>query len=221
MLVIDKTFCTLAMSRAASTERYHHYMERVVREVVSRCKDKCSSKLLMRYVTIGKKVNDEHDFQAIEGCQLSGYYGSIRPRGELAITDCSVSLIEQSIIAAKTRNYDLANALLIMVVDGQDTFSENPVSVLQEEIEKAFFDNSFESFLFVLIGINIGDRSVGWKLSKLRTESGFNQYVEFPEMTEEHIPIMTEFIVDTIVNQCKARGTGVCGDLARVNEGDI
>lgn len=214
---MNKTLCTLAVANTNAMKNHVDFMERVVRAVVYNCQNsKSTENLYLKYCTFNKTANKIHDFQKVKDCHLSGYTKTIIPSGELALIDSCYHLVQGLSTYIRSNNYDLANAILILVTNEYEMVSNLDIVAVKNRFEELHFSSQLESVFAVLVGIDIDYAISGIKLMNFSSNVGFNQYVQFGKLTEEYKSPIINFITDTIISQCLALGSGYIGEYVGV-----
>jgi hypothetical protein len=75
-------------------------------------------------------------------------------------------------------------------------------------LTKATTNETLESLVSILIGVNVTDQGVSAKLNDLHTQGGFSQYVELKDATAKTLAKLAKFVSKSISSQSTALGTG-------------
>jgi hypothetical protein len=166
--------------------------------------------LLARYITFNNQVHEQHGFRPLADCHLGNYTGSIKPGGQTVLRDATVNLIDSLATYGKQliAGDFVANGILVVITDGCDVGSTLGIKQVQEAMKRAQTDESLESLVSILVGVNVTDSTVSQFLSAFKDEAGFTQYVEVNDASPKTLAKLAKFISTSVSSQSQSVGSG-------------
>lgn len=212
----EYTLVTIVQDVSGSVKDFKKDMEECIKSVMSACKfSERADNLLVRLVTFTSRgdrpaVEEIHGFKLLEKCNLDDYTDCLQPGGNTPLFDAT----ENAIRATMTYGRDLiaqeysANGIVIIISDGDDNNSTFKAHHCATAGKEAVSQETLESFVSILIGVNVKDPHIGQRLAQFQAEAGLTQYVEMTNATPKTLAKLADFISKSISSQSKALGTG-------------
>jgi len=213
----EYTLVTIAADRSGSTSGFQKDMENCLKEIAKACQQSPRAEnLMLRLVTFDSTHVESHGFKLLQDCNLNDYDATLAPGGATALYDASIDAVEA------TSNYGqslmdqdyLANGIVIVMTDGWENSSKlNDVAYVKKALETAVRDETLESLVSILIGVNAAQAGQG--LQDYANDAGFTQYVELKDASKSTLAKLAQFVSQSISSQSQALGSG--GPSAPVN----
>ena len=207
----EYTLALVVTDVSGSVYGFRDDIEACVKRAVGACRDAPrADNLMLRVVHFNTTVNEFHGFKPLMDCAPADYDGSIQPGGGTALYDATYNAVESLLNYGKDlvkNDYD-CNAIVVVITDGDDNASTYNAKQVQELFAKAMKDESLESLVSILVGVNVQDPYLSKYLSDFKNNGGFTQYVEIDNADEKTLAKLGNFISKSISNQSQALGTG-------------
>jgi uncharacterized protein YegL len=207
----EYTLVTIACDASGSVSGYRAELEQTLKRIVQACQySPRADNLLLRLVTFDDTLHEQHGFQLLERCNQANYDGVLKIGGTTALYDAS----ENAVSAARDYAQQLnagdfsANAIIFVLTDGMDNASALTPRQVKAALTQAVTEESLESLVSVLIGVNVSDRTVGGYLQDFKADVGFTQYVEIGKADAKTLAKLAEFVSRSISAQSQSLGTG-------------
>jgi len=207
----EYTLALIVADVSSSVWNFKNEIEACVKRIVTACRNAPrADNLMLRFVTFNTKVNEYHGFKPLMDCAPNDYNDSINPGGATALFDATHNGVESVLEYGKTltdSDYD-CNAIVVVITDGDDNSSTYGSKQVQDLLAKAMRDESLESLVTILVGVNVQDTLLSNYLDDFKNKAGFTQYVEIDKADEKTLARLGNFISKSISNQSQALGTG-------------
>lgn len=207
----EYTLVTIVADVSPSVSPFISEIEAALREIVQACKySPRSDYLLIRLVAFAGSLQEIHGFKLLEQCQLDDYRGVLRVEGATALYDAAENCISAvSAYGKQLSDADFgANGIVFVLTDGEDNASKRKVRHVRDALQKALKEESLESLLSILVGVNVQDPRIGAYLQDFKNEAGFTKYVELGNATAKTLAKLADFVSRSISAQSQALGTG-------------
>lgn len=207
----EYTLVTLVVDESSSVENFRTEMVNAIKEVVNACRySPRADNLMIRLVTFSNSLTEIHGFKLLANCNAADYDGLLTKGGMTALFDASVNSIDATSAYGKTLvDSDFStNAIVIVITDGADNQSSNGMDSVGNSLKKAMANETLESLVSILIGVNVTDAGVAQALNELKTRAGFTQYVELKDASAKTLAKLAQFVSKSISSQSTALGTG-------------
>jgi hypothetical protein len=207
----EYTLVTIACDESGSVSSFKSEIEKALKTVVEACRHSPrADNLLLRVITFGNSLKELHGFKPLQDCAPDAYLGALNPNGMTALCDASVNAIEAAVLyGTKLTDEDYGcNGILVVVTDGDDNHSTNTPNQAKLLLQKIGADEQLESFVSILIGVNVNDPDISNKLKSFQAAVGFNQYIEIDNATPNVLAKLAKFVSKSISAQSQALGTG-------------
>lgn len=207
----EYTLASIVVDVSSSVAAFSTELTKAVKEVVRACKySPRADNLMVRLTEFATRQNEIHGFKLLENCNESDYNNALTVGGSTSLYDASVNAVE----ATNTYGHDLAkndfsaNGIVVIITDGDDNTSTLTVNSVKAELAKVVKEESLESLVTILIGVNISDPYTGARLKQFKDDVGFTQYVELANADAKTLAKLAEFVSKSISAQSQALGTG-------------
>lgn len=206
----EYTLATIVVDVTGSVASFKDELLGAVKAVVRACqKSPRAENLLVRLVTFNTSVDEVHGFKPLAEIDPDDYE-PFSPSGLTALYDASVDALSATNRYAKLlsdQDY-LVNAAVYIVTDGLNNFGRSKLGDVAAELKQAARDETLESLVTVLVGINTLERGVAQSLDELRAQAGLGQFVDVGEATPQRLAKLSAFVSRSISSQSQALGTG-------------
>lgn len=207
----EYTLVTIVTDVSPSVSPWVSEMEAALREIVNACRQSPrADNLMIRLVTFSGALEEVHGFKLLQQCRLDDYRKVLRIGSATALYDAA----ENSAAALAGYGKQLTdadfgvNGILFVITDGEDNASTYGVRQVRDAFARATQEESLESLVSVLIGVNVRDRRIGAYLQDFKNEAGFTQYVELDQASAKTLARLAQFVSRSISAQSQALGTG-------------
>lgn len=206
----EYTLVAIAVDRSGSISSFETALANCLGEIVKACRrSPRADNLMLRVVSFDDRIEEVHGFKPLSEVDLTAYAGAIQPRGSTALFDATVNAIEsvtkygKDLVAA-----DFAcNGIVFVLTDGLDNMSRVDGNGAGKLITDARKNETLESLVSVLIGVNLNDPSASQALASFSQRGGFTQFVDIGEATEKKLARLAEFVSRSISAQSQALGS--------------
>lgn len=207
----EYTLVGIACDRSSSVYDFASEIEGCLKNALEGCqRSPRVDNLLTRVLAFNQSVEEVHGFRPLADCPLASYNGFLKPGGSTALYDATVNLVDSVATYGKVlmdQEYT-ANGIVIVLTDGMDVGSTLAVTQVKEAIQRARRNESLESVLTILIGVNVQDPQISQGLSEFKDKAGFDQYVEVKDASPKTLAKVAGFISKSVSSQSQALGTG-------------
>lgn len=207
----EYTLASVVVDVSSSVASFSAELTKAVKEVIRACKySPRADNLMVRLTEFATCQNEIHGFKLLENCNESDYGNALTVGGSTSLYDASVNAV------AATNAYGLdlskndfsANGIVVIITDGDDNTSTLSVNAVKDELAKVVKEESLESLVTILIGVNINDPYISQRLQAFKNDVGFTQYVELGSADAKTLAKLAEFVSKSISAQSQALGTG-------------
>lgn len=207
----EYTLVTIVCDASSSVSGFRNELEKALKSIVRACQySPRADNLMLRLLAFDTTLHELHGFKLLQACNLADYDGLPRTGGTTALYDAAENAVTATThySAQLGANDFSANAIVFVLTDGMDNASKLTPRLVQEALRKALAEEALESFLSVLIGVNVQDPSVGGYLQDFKTDVGFTQYVEIGQADARTLAKLADFVSRSISAQSQSLGTG-------------
>jgi uncharacterized protein YegL len=166
---------------------------------------------MIRMLTFDTNVKEFHGFKPLENCAIDDYDNSLKVNGGLtALYDASENAISATANYGRTliANDLSVNGILFVITDGDDNRSTLSQNSVHDALKNAVSEETLESLVSVLIGVNITIPTMAKYLSDFKDAAGFTQYIELDNASAGKLAKLAEFVSKSISAQSQSLGTG-------------
>jgi len=207
----EYTLVTIACDVSSSVASFDKDMEKCLKEIVEACrKSPRADNLMLRLLVFHSSLEEIHGFKPLMDCNSSDYTDCLPIGGMTALVDATVNAVE----ALDTYGKDLVeneydcNGILVVITDGCENNSTNTVNQAKKAVQKILKQESLESLVSILIGVNTKEADIGIYLADYKDKVGFTQYVDIEKADAKTLAKLAKFISQSISSQSQALGTG-------------
>ncbi len=207
----EYTLVSIVCDASGSVAAFRGELEQALKSIVQACRlSPRADNLLLRLVSFDDTLKELHGFKLLERCNLADYDGVLRAGGTTALYDAAENAVSATTDYARRLGASdfAANALVFVLTDGMDNASTLTARNVKAALGRAVAEEALESFLSVLIGVNVAGRAVGGYLQDFKTDVGFTQYVEIGKADAKTLSRLADFVSRSISAQSKSLGTG-------------
>ena len=207
----EYTLVSVAVDTSSSVAPFGRELTEAIKHIVQSCRSSArADNLLLRLTGFGSQMSELHGFRLLEHCVLSSYDRILSLGGSTALYDAAENAVSAAADYARhlaTGDF-AANGIVFVVTDGMDNASTRAARDVKQAMADAAREESLESLVTVLVGVNIRDPQVSRSLQSFYTEAGFRQYVEIERADAKTLARLAEFVSRSIGVQSQALGTG-------------
>lgn len=209
----EYTLVSIAVDRSGSTQSFRTEMIQAMKEIVKACKHSPrADNLMLRVTTFSDDLEEFHGFKLLEACNLDDYdtlflgqggmtalYDATRDAGEALLT-----------YGGQLYRADFSiNGIVFVITDGLENASrQKSIGLVRESLKRQIKEETVESLISILIGVNIIEPDVGRALKAFQREAGFGQYVEIGQATKSTLAKLAQFVSHSISSQSQSLGSG-------------
>lgn len=207
----EYTLVTLVVDDSGSIESFRTDMVKAIKEVVNACRySPRADNLMIRLVTFSNSLKEVHGFKLLANCNIDDYDNVLGSGGMTALFDATVNSVDATSAYGKTLvdSQFSTNGIVVVITDGADNQSSNSISSVAASLKKATANETLESLVSILIGVNVADPQLSAVLNTVHTQGGFTQYVELGNATAKTLAKLAQFVSKSISSQSTALGTG-------------
>lgn len=209
------TLVTLVNDISSSVLSYADDMSNGSAEVIEACaKSPRADNLLIRSIHFNQKIHESHGFKTLQDCDSDKYKAgnslALKPGGTTALFDAARNAILATGDYAKNLSHNdfLVNGIVVIMTDGLDNESVASPKEVKTAIDQINRDESLESILTILVGVNISDPYVKDNLNQFKNEAAINQFVNLEDADKNTLAKLAQFVSRSISSQSQALGTG-------------
>jgi hypothetical protein len=206
----EYTLVTLVVDDSGSINSFRTEMVEAIKSVVGACRfSPRADNLMIRLVTFSNSLKEIHGFKLLSNCNADDYNGVLNMGGATALFDATVNSVDATSAYGKTLiDSDFStNGIVVVITDGEDNSSSNSLSSVADSLKKAITNETLESLVSILIGVNVTESSVAAALSDLHTKGGFTQYVQLSDASAKTLAKLAQFVSKSISSQSTALGS--------------
>jgi uncharacterized protein YegL len=207
----EYTLASVVVDVSSSVAPFARDLTKTVKEVVRACKySPRADNLMVRLTQFASTLDEVHGFKLLENCNEADYDSALTIGGSTSLFDASVNAISAtSIYGADLNKSDFsANGIVVIITDGDDNTSSLSANAVKDALAKVVRDESLESLVTILIGVNINDAYISGRLQDFNKLVGFTQYVELDKADAKTLAKLAEFVSKSISAQSQSLGTG-------------
>ena len=213
--LLASAYCLAALTFdvSGSMEPFQQQLHEVVRKVLKSLNHSPRAEnLLVRNVSFGTSVDEITGFvhlKSIDPDEVCNKLQCTSPATSLY--DSAVSQVEAiRDYAIELKKQDIyANAVLIIITDGQDNNSKHKSGLaVADTVKKIKHDEVLEQLTTILIKVNVSDPTSQQMLDKFAADAQFTQTEDASLVTESHIARLSGFISKSVSSNTATVGTG-------------
>ena len=212
----EYTLVAIAADSSGSVSSFKAEIEACIQETVRACRHAPrADNLMLRLLQFDTHLDEIHGFKPLIECKPADYRGALTLGGCTSLYDAAHNAV------ASVRDYgeDLvqnglsANGIVFVVTDGGDNNSTLTPGAVRAAVESAVSDETVESIVTVLVGVNVGDAGLGQTLMDFSVAAGFDHYLELEKADASTLARLASFLSRSISAQSTVLGTGGASQL--------
>jgi hypothetical protein len=208
----EYTLVEIVVDVSGSVYRFDDDLHQAILSVIDSCRlSPRSNNLLVRVTVFSTGINggvkELHGFKLLSEITAADY-PKLQPSGGTPLCDAAYDAVGAMTLYGNNLadNDFLANGLLVIITDGRDNASKATPAMVRRQIEMIRSQESLESIVGVLIGINA--QYYRSELDSFASESGIDRYIDFGDATPASLAKMADFVSQSVSSQSQALGTG-------------
>lgn len=207
----EYTLVTIVLDYSGSVAGFENDLKKALVTAVDSCRRSPRSlNLLLRVVIFSSVygISEVHGFKPLSQIDLQKDYSLSGPDGGTNLFDASYdSVASMATYGQKLKNSDfLANGIVFIVTDGDDTCSKVTPGEVKRQVEKIRQSELLESIHTILIGVNAAHCKSF--LENFAREAALNQFIDVGDATPGKLAKLAAFISQSVSSQSQALGTG-------------
>lgn len=204
----EYTLVTLVLDKTGSVSSFAKELFDIKQRIIEACrKSPRADFLLVRVVEFNSSIDEVHGFVPLQQIDASTYTTPVCG-GMTALRDATFSALGATNAYAKTladQDY-LANALVVIVTDGDDNHSRLTMADVQREMKHAIEGEHLESLKTILVAVNANVYEP--KLRAFAQEAGIDEYVDIGDASVKKLARLADFVSQSISATSQSLGTG-------------
>lgn len=207
----EYTLVTIVCDVSSSVENFKNEMEKCIAETIKACKKSPRAEnLLVRFVTFNQHVEEKHGFKLLSQIGDKDYNNSLNISGMTALYDaCTNAVQSASDYGQRMIGEEFSvNSIIFVITDGCENRSSNQLQDVISSLENIVINESLESLMTILIGVNIDNPNVSQGLKIFKENANLTQYIELQNANEKTLSKLAQFISQSISSQSQALGSG-------------
>jgi uncharacterized protein YegL len=207
----EYTLVAIAADSSGSVHGFKPEIEACIQETVRACRHAPrADNLMLRLLQFDTTLNEIHGFKPLIECTPSDYAGALTLGGCTSLYDAAQNAVEsvrdygQDLIA----NGLSANGIVFVITDGDDNNSTLTPGAVRDAVRRAVSDETVESLVTVLVGVNVGDAGLAKTLMDFSVAAGFDHYLELEKADATTLARLASFLSRSISAQSSVLGTG-------------
>jgi hypothetical protein len=207
----EYTLFGIACDTSSSVSPFAAEIEACLKSALESCqRSPRVDNLLARYITFDSSIHEQHGFRPLADCHPANYDGTIKCGGTTVLRDATVNLIDSLATYGKQLidNDYIANGIVVVITDGCDVGSTLQLKQVAEAMKRAQVNETLESLVSILVGVNVTDSVVSQHLQELKDQADFTQYIEAADATPKTLAKLAAFISKSVSSQSQAVGSG-------------
>lgn len=213
----EYTIVNLIIDVSGSVSPFSSDLDAMLKEVVRACKKSPRmDNILFRVSVFNSSYREVHGYMDLSLVDENSY-DQLVCGGGTALFDAVYVAIGSSRDYADTLDKQdiITNGIVFIITDGDDNSSMYPPSKIQEAIRDIKHDEVMDSFLSILIGVNVDPSSgLSGYLDDFKNEANIDQYISMGEVTPSKLAKLGGFISKSISSQSQSLGTGTSASVS-------
>jgi len=207
----EYTLVAIAADVSGSVHAFKAEIEACIQETVRACRQAPrADNLMLRLVEFDDSLNELHGFKPLIECKPADYAGLLNVGGCTALYDAA----HNAVASVSDYGRDLvdnglsANAIVFVITDGGDNASTLTPQSVREAVDEAITDESIESVITVLVGVNVRSPQLAQALMDVSAAVGFDHYLELDRADATTLARLADFLSRSIAAQSQVLGSG-------------
>lgn len=207
----EYTLVNIVNDVSGSVAGFKDEMEEALKEAIQSCKySPRADNLMIRHVIFSDSVEESHGFKLLSQINTSDYDNSLRLGGSTALYDGTMNAIKATEDYAKqlvNASFNV-NGVIFIITDGDNNVGVNTTTMIKDTITQIRRNESLESLVVILIGVNITDPYITRKLDEFKNDAQVDQFIELKSADKKSLAKLAAFVSKSISAQSQALGTG-------------
>jgi len=195
----EYTLVTIALDKSGSVGGFKSDLLKAVKSAVSSCKkSQRAENLLLRVVEFNNDINEVHGFKLLNMIDVDKDYIEPVCDGMTALNDAVFSSVGSTLVYAKKlmdQEFNV-NGICFVITDGVENASKTTTKMITDMMKKAQIGEEIESFISILVGINV--RDCAKELEDFKNDVGMNKFVDVGDATPQRLAKFAEFVSKSI-----------------------
>lgn len=212
LTAVEYTLATIAVDVTGSVSGFEKELRATLVTAVESCKKSPRANNLLVRVILFSTSSGSNGIEEIHGFKPLGEidvadYPQLHPSGGTPLFDAVFSAVGATNAYAATLMAQefLANGIVIVITDGDDTSSHATPAMIKTEIDRGTKGETIESLITILVGVNSG--TCGPYLDKLSNAVGM-KFLDAGAATPGKLAKLAEFVSQSVSSQSQSLGTG-------------
>jgi uncharacterized protein YegL len=207
------TLVQIVMDVSGSVDPFAKQLETMLKTIFKACNDQNNpyrENLMIRLTTFNQSLTEVHGFKTLNNIKEDDYTGALTCGGNTALVDATDEAMQTVATYGKTLTAGqyTANAIIVVVTDGQDNSSQTPMSQISKSIQKAKNAEVLESIRTILVGVTNDDSNLDHYLQTFKDDAAMDQYVSIGKASPGKIAKLAAFISQSVSSTSSALNTG-------------
>lgn len=208
----EYTLVGVVVDVSGSVASYADLLTQALKDSIEGCKaSPRADNLLVRTTVFNQNIRELHGFETLRGIDPNSYK-KLSPNGTTKLYGATYEMVKSITTYAETlaKQGDIfdTNAIVFVITDGMNNISGHTPKDVKAAIEDALNHEYLESFLIILIGVNLSDPNVAMELNEFRAQAGINKFEDIGKFNAKTGAKLAEFISKSSSSQGQALGTG-------------
>lgn len=207
----EYTLVQCLLDESGSTNSFAHDMEQCVKEIIKTLRGSPrADNLMYRHCHFATGYREFHGWKPLGNINPEDYTGCYKPGGSTALYDSDDRALKElrDYAQQQAKMKYLCNGFYFNITDGRDwPGSTLKPSHVHETLKSVVADESLESLVTVLIGVNKQD-DVQRDLKEYAKIVGYTQYIPLDEANAKTLSKLANFVSSYISSQSAALGSG-------------
>jgi hypothetical protein len=207
----EYTLVGIAADASSSVAGFVAELNEAIASIIGSCQHSPrADNLLIRLSQFSSDLEEIHGFKMLSSCHLSDYGDVLKVGGATALNDAVVdmcSAVSKQGDNLTSNDYEV-NGILFVVTDGMEYRSTMGIESAIKAMKDVMRSESLESFLTVLIGVNIEEDYVRQQLDEYQSKLGFDKFIPVKDASPKTLAKLAEFVSKSISSQSQALGSG-------------
>lgn len=212
----EYTLVTIVVDTSSSVGAFADELLHCIKAVIAGCqRNPRADNVMVRLMTFNSHRQEIHGFVPLRQLQVDQYV-PLKCQGMTALYDATYDALTATVTyAEQLSHYNLAvNAAIYILTDGEDNESKIAPSLIAKEMQRIARQESLESLVSVLVGVNTREASVAGYLQMFKDEAKLSQYVDITDATPDMLAKLAAFVDKSIRAQSMALGSGTASYLS-------
>jgi len=212
----EYSLVTIMVDVSGSVSSFAPELEKCLKQAIASCRRSPKpDNLLLRVVAFGSIMHEAHGFKPLADINESDYdnFYPVQHKECGAMTslyDTFFNAVAAMNDMAKdlTKDDYKVNAINFCITDGVNNQSTATPLMIRCELERGVKEESLESQLTILIGVNLPDAECKRTLETFKQEANLAQFVDIGNASDKTMAKLAQFISKSTTSTVNAAGSG-------------